>query len=126
MTNKYRNIKTEVEGIVFDSRKEAKYYLYLKQLLHDGKISSLQRQVPYELVPAVYEEQIIHLKTKDKAVKKLVQRPILYVADFVYVENTTGETVVVDVKGQKATMTKEFVMKKKMMLAFLNIKIKLV
>lgn len=126
MINKYRNIRTEADGIVFDSKKEAKYYLYLKQLLIGGKISDLRRQVPYELVPAVYEEQIIHLKTKDKIIKKLVQRPITYVADFVYVDNCTGATVVVDVKGQKATMTKEFVLKKKMMLAFLNIKIKLV
>lgn len=124
--NKYHNTKTEVDGIVFDSKKEAKYYLYLKQLEKEGKISDLQRQVQYELVPAVWRDEIVHLKTKDKVVRRQVQRPIYYVADFVYVNTLDGGTQVIDIKGGKATITKEFILKKKMMLALKGIDIKVI
>lgn len=124
--NKYHNTKTEVDGIVFDSKKEAKYYLYLKQLEKEGKITDLQRQVQYELVPAVWRDEIVHLKTKDKVVRRQVQRPIYYVADFVYVNTLDGSTQVVDIKGGKATITKEFILKKKMMLALKGIDIKVI
>lgn len=120
MINKYLNKKTEIDGRVFDSRKEAKYYLYLKQCVADGAISDLRMQVPYELVPAVWEEQVVHLKTKDKTVRRQVQKPITYVADFVYVDNITGKTIVTDVKGFR---TKEYYLKKKMMRALLGISI---
>lgn len=124
--NKYHNTKTEVDGIVFDSKKEAKYYLYLKQLEKEGRITDLQRQVQYELVPAVWRNEIVHLKTKDKVVRRQVQRPIYYVADFVYVNTLDGSTQVVDIKGGKATITKEFILKKKMMLALKGIDIKVI
>lgn len=117
---KYGNKKTEVDGIGFDSRKEAKYYIHLKQLADAGEICNLQMQVKYELIPAIWEEQIVHLKTKDKAVRKCVQRAVHYIADFVYENSDTGETVVVDVKGMR---TKEYKLKKKMMRAFLGISI---
>lgn len=120
MHNKYGNKITYLDGYKFDSRKEAKHYLSLKVDLHDGKISNLRLQVPYELVPAIYEEEIKHLKTKDKIVKKCVQRAIIYVADFVYEDNVTGKTVVVDVKGKK---TKEYLLKKKLMRALKGISI---
>lgn len=120
MRSKYGNIKTEVDGIVFDSRKEARYYLYLRQRLCDGEISDLRRQVPYELVPAVYREETVHLKTKDKTVRKIVQRPVRYIADFVYVDVKTGTPQVIDCKGVR---TKEYLIKKKMMLAFHGIEV---
>lgn len=120
MRNKYLNKKTEIDGIVFDSRREAKYYLYLKNLLESDKIRDLQRQVPYELVPAVWEDKIVHLKTKDKTVRRQVQRPITYIADFVYVDCTDNATKVIDCKGFR---TKEYMLKKKMMRAFKGIDI---
>lgn len=119
--NKYLNKKTVVDGITFDSRKEAKYYIYLKQLERDGKIENLQMQVPYELIPAVYENTVVHLKTKDKIVRKCIQRAVNYYADFVYFDKELVETQIVDTKGFK---TKEYLLKKKMMLAFKGIKIK--
>lgn len=118
--NKYRNCKTEVDGILFDSKREARYYLYLKQLEKDGKISDLRRQVPYELVPAVWRDEVVHLKTKDKTVRRQVQRPITYVADFVYVDASDGSTKVVDAKGLRL---KDYILKKKMMLAFHGISV---
>lgn len=118
--NKYLNKKTEVDGILFDSKKEALYYRKLKCSQDAGKIRDLQMQVSYELIPAVYRDVTVHLKTKDKIVRKQIQRPIIYKADFVYIDCSTGNTEVVDVKGIR---TKEYILKKKMMLALKGIEI---
>lgn len=115
MRTKYGNRKVSVDGRVFDSRKEARYYLFLKDAERKGEISDLRMQVPYEIVPAIYEDEVVHLKTKDKIVKRCVQKAVHYVADFVYHDNASGREEVVDVKGGKATITREFILKKKMM-----------
>ena len=121
--SKYLNKKTEIDGIIFDSRKEANYYLYLKQKEREGEISNLQLQVPFEVIPAVYGEKVIHLKTKDKPVKYCIQKAAHYVADFVYIETVTGKKVVVDVKSEITRKNPEYRLKKKMMLAFNGIEI---
>lgn len=120
--SKYLNKKTEVDGILFDSRKEAKYYLYLKEQEKAGNISNLRRQVSYEIVPAVYKEEVQHLKTKDKIIRRCVQKAAHYVADFVY-SLPTGEEIVVDVKSEITRKNAEYRLKKKMMLAFNRIEI---
>lgn len=96
---KYQSKKTVVDGITFDSAKEAKRYAELRLLQRAGQIFELQRQVPYVLVP----KQVIDGKT--------VERPVVYKADFVYTEN--GSEVVEDVKGLR---TKEYIIKRKLML----------
>lgn len=120
MRPKYGNRKVEKDGILFDSLKEAAYYLHLKTLLANGEIEDLRLQVPYELIPAIYETQTVHLKTKDKTVEKCVQKAVHYVADFVYKDVATGEERVIDTKGFR---TKDYILKKKMMRAFLGIAI---
>lgn len=82
--SKYRAKKTVVDGITFDSRKEADRYLVLRGMEEDGNIENLRRQVRYELVPA-FDVDGKHY------------RPVCYVADFVYRED--GREVVEDVKG---------------------------
>lgn len=82
--SKYHAKKTTVDGITFDSRREADRYLVLKSMEEDGAIEDLRRQVRYELVPA-FDVDGKHY------------RPVSYVADFVYVED--GKEVVEDVKG---------------------------
>ena len=124
--SKFHNKPVWYDGIKFDSTKEGNYYLYLKQLQENGIISNLQMQVPYEVIPPVYIEEIKHLKTKDKTVKRCVQRATNYVADFVYVMTSTGEKEVVDVKGKTAPLTKEFRLKQKLMLYRHGITIKIV
>lgn len=84
--SKYHAKKTTVDGITFDSRKEADRYLTLKAMEEDGLIENLRRQVRYELVPA-FDVDGRHY------------RPVSYTADFVYVAG--GKTVVEDVKGMK-------------------------
>lgn len=121
--SKYLNKKTEVDGILFDSRKEAKYYLYLRTLEKTGEIQNLRRQVSYEIIPAVYREETKQLKTKTKTITKCVQQAAHYIADFVY-DLPNGETVVVDVKSVITRKNAEYRLKKKMMLAFNGIEIK--
>jgi hypothetical protein len=126
MKSKFGNKITYVDDIRFDSKSEANYYLYLKQLQESGVISNLQLQVPYEIIPAVYVDEVKHLKTKDKTVKRCVQKATNYYADFVYVITATGEKEVVDVKGKTAPLTKEFRLKQKLMLYRHGIPIKIV
>lgn len=80
-----------MDGITFDSRKEADRYLVLKGMEEDGAIEDLRRQVRYELVPA-FDVDGRHY------------RPVYYVADFVYVED--GKEVVEDVKGMRTDVYK--------------------
>ena len=71
---KYRAVKVNVDGITFDSKREAERYLELKQMVKDGKIEGLRLQFPFELQPGF-------INSKGKKV-----RPIIYKADFVYTE----------------------------------------
>lgn len=89
--SKYHAKKTCVDGIVFDSKREADRYLILKSMEEDGAIEDLRRQVRYELIPA-FDVDGRHY------------RPVYYVADFVYVEN--GKEVVEDVKGMRTDVYK--------------------
>lgn len=115
---KYHNKKVKYEGRVLDSIKEKRRYCQLQLLERQGIISDLRLQVPFELIPPIYEDVEVQLKTKTKIVKKLVQRATTYVADFVYLQN--GRVVVEDAKGFK---TPEYKLKKKMMRAFRGIAI---
>ena len=120
---KYANTKTEVDGILFDSKKEASYYIELKHRRLSGEITNLRLQVRYEILPSVKEEEIKQLKTKQKIVERCVQRPTYYVADFVYTNPETGQDVVVDVKSKATHKDKVFRLKKKMMRALLGINV---
>ena len=97
--SKYLNKKVVVNGIEFDSKKEARRYQDLLLLLNAGKISDLQLQVPYELIPAQKEPPTIGPKGGVKP-GKTIERSVVYVADFVY-KDEYGRTVVEDVKGYK-------------------------
>lgn len=121
MQNKYYNKKCEINGIVFDSRKEARRYQELLLLQRAGVIKSLQRQVKYVLIPAQYESFERYGKNGQELTpgKKLVERECAYVADFVYLEG--GKTVIEDTKGMK---TKDYIIKRKLMLYTHGIRIR--
>lgn len=120
---KYHNKRVEYEGIVFDSLKEKRRYCQLQLWEKHGIISDLRLQVSYELIPAIYEDVVVQLKTKTKTEKKLVQRATTYVADFVYVQD--GKTIVEDVKGSSNVLTPEFKLKMKLMRYMHGIEIKI-
>lgn len=96
---KYNNRKVVIDGITFDSQKEGNFYCELKMFRMAGEVKDFSLQVPYELQP------------KFKCSGKTI-RAIKYVADFV-VTYADGSTAVIDTKGYK---TKEYLLKKKMLL----------
>ena len=120
MRSKYHNKKVTFDGIEFDSKKEMYRYIRLKSMQEEGLISELRMQVPYEVIPAVYEKAEKQLKTKVKIVDRCVQKATHYIADFVYTDKD-GNMVVEDAKGMR---TEKYLLKKKMMRAFLGITIK--
>lgn len=103
--SKYRNKKTEVDGIVFDSKKEAARYGELKLLERQGVIRDLTRQVRLPL--EVDGERIC-----------------VYVCDFRYFKKNKGLSfgnwIYEDVKGLR---TPVYLLKKKLVRALLKIDI---
>jgi hypothetical protein len=93
LPSKYGNKPTEVDGIRFSSKREARRWQDLCLLEKAGQISKLERQVRFPIV-----------------IGKL--KVTTYVADFTYLES--GMLVVEDAKGMK---TREYVLKKKLMQA---------
>ena len=120
---KYHSKKTVIDGITFDSKREAERYSELKLLERCGAISNLELQKVYELIPAQYEMYERYGKNGQrlKDGKKCIEKSCIYKADFVYIDNETGQQVVEDVKGFR---TKEYKIKKKLMLYIHGIKIK--
>ena len=121
--HKYGNRTVAVDGIAFDSIREARRYKQLKLLLLSGEIVGLSMQVPFELVPAQYEETgEVYSKGPRKGQPKqgkCIEKSVVYVADFVYFEN--GKRVVEDTKGVR---TPEYIIKRKLMLQKYGIRIR--
>lgn len=107
--------------------KEAERARVLHLLEKAGKIRELREQVRFELIPAQYDVGTRIVPGKDgkpdkiQTVRKCVERAVYYVADFFYVDCATEEEVVEDVKGVR---TKEYIIKRKLMLWRHGIKIK--
>lgn len=122
--NKFNAHKTEVDGISFDSHKEAARYLQLEMLEKAGEIKDLQRQVKFVLIPTQREPDIIG-KRGGKKPGKLIEQELSYIADFVYTDTATGQQVVEDVKGYKGdgSAYKVFTIKRKLMLYLKGIRI---
>ena len=121
--NKYHNrhVKTS-DGIVHDSQREATRWIELKLLERAGHIKNLNRQVKFVLIPAQYEMTVQGGTRKRTTTKtKLIERECAYIADFVYTDAETEKTVVEDTKGVK---TKDYVIKRKLMLYIHKIRIK--
>lgn len=115
---KYGSKKVTIDGITFDSKKEAHRYCELKLLLRAGKIKGLELQKPFELIPAQREPSTM-TKTGKEKLGRVIEQSVKYVADFVYTEN--GQTIVEDTKGFR---TKDYIIKRKLMLYVYGIKIK--
>lgn len=101
--SKYHNVKVEVDGIKFDSGREAKRYKALKELQRLGIISELRLQIPYELCPAQY---VLGFNGKQICAR----RSMKYIADFVYIRDRVE--IVNDSKGMRL---KEYIQKKNLM-----------
>lgn len=105
--SKYHSRKITRDGITYDSVKEFSRHQELLLLERAGAIQGLKRQVSFELIPSQRYDG------------KVIERPVRYIADFTYTEN--GNLVVEDVKGMR---TKEYILKRKMMLYLCGIRIR--
>lgn len=107
---KYGNKKTVVNGIVFDSKREAARYGQLRLLEKAGQIDTLTLQPKFTLIPS-------QRNADGKA-----ERPVVYIADFMYRED--GRFVVEDVKSEVTRKKPEYVIKRKLLLRDHGITIK--
>lgn len=101
MQGKYKNIKAEYNGIVYDSRKEMRRAVALDWMLKAGVIRDLERQKRFVL-------QEGYVNNKGEKI-----REICYLADFCYYDNEKGKYIVEDVKSP-ATRTDVYLIKKKL------------
>lgn len=99
MAAKYGNRITVLDGITFASKLEAKRYGELRMLERAGWISDLQLQPKFELIPS------------QRNADGRAERPVTYVGDFSYIEG--GRRVVEDAKGMR---TKDYIIKRKLLL----------
>lgn len=122
MGNKYHSKEIIIDGIKFQSKKEGKRWIVLKQYEKEGKIYNLQRQVKFLLIPAQREPDKVGIRggiTKGKVIEKECS----YIADFVY--GTEDGLVVEDVKGYKfGGAYSVFSIKRKLMLKEYGIRVK--
>ena len=93
----------------YASRKEHRRANELQLMQRAGSISNLREQVSYELIPPQRGTD-----------GKVLERACTYIADFVYTDNATGQTIVEDTKGFR---TKEYIIKRKLMLHVHGIRI---
>ena len=101
MYRKYRNTKTVIDGIKFDSKLEAERYAQLKILERAGVIRDLELQPEYELIPS--------FRKNGKTWRRTV-----YKADFRYILAEDDRIIIEDVKGSTAVITDVFRLKQKL------------
>ncbi len=108
--SKYGAKKVTYDGKTFDSQKEAQRYAELRLLERGKVISGLECQKTFVLIPNQKDEN-----------GKVIERAVKYVADFTYTDTKTGKWIVEDTKGFK---TKEYIIKRKLMLHKYGIRIR--
>lgn len=115
---KYGNRKVRYQGAVYDSRKEARRAAELSLLEKAGKITDLQTQVKFVLIPTQREQDTVGKRGGIKK-GKVIEKECAYYADFVYTDGN-GRRIVEDTKGLRTT---EYIIKRKLMLYVHGIKI---
>lgn len=104
--SKYGNKRVTVDGIRFDSIREANRWQELRLMERAGAVRDLQRQVSFELIPA-------------QRVSGRQLKPIRYIADFSYLDER-GNRIIEDSKGAK---TPVYCIKKRMLLWLYGIEV---
>ena len=99
---KYKNKKVEINGMVFDSKKEASRYWELLMLQDGGVIKDLEVHKKYSLIPS--QKGVIRN-----------ERPVYYVADFVYFDIEQNKTIIEDVKSEATKKDRVYRIKKRFM-----------
>ena len=110
--SKYHSRKITRDGQTFDSLKEYRRFCELSLLEKAGAIKDLKRQVKFVLIPAQHE-MVWNDRKKEYCQGKCIERECAYIADFVYIDMKNGFETVEDTKGFK---TKDYIIKRKLML----------
>ena len=110
--NKFNAQKVEMDGMTFDSKKEHKRYIELKEMQQRGEIFGLEHHTKFELAPKVKIEG-----------EKRAKPALRYFADFTYY-NTRGEYIVEDVKSAATRKKDSYRNKKHLMKTVLNIDVR--
>lgn len=97
--NKYNAKKTEVDGITFDSAKEARKYAELRLLQRAGEVTEIELQPKFTLLPG--------FRYRGKKIQG-----VTYTADFL-VTYKDGSRQIVETKGYK---TRDYILRKKLLL----------
>ena len=105
--SKYGAKRTEVDGIVFASKREAKRYCELKMLERVGQVKELELQPKFPLYVCGRKNGELH-------------QVCVYIADFRYRTGVNGVLIIEDAKGMK---TPTYRLKKKMVEAQYGIEI---
>ena len=111
--NKFGARKIRNEWGEFDSRAEMARYIELVQMQRMGLINGLQRQVRYEIIPAIKVQKEIALKTKTKVVERVDEKAAHYTCDFQYTQD--GVLVIEDAKSEATRKEKDYVLRRKLM-----------
>lgn len=120
---KYGNKKLRYQGQVFDSMKETRRFAELSLLEKAGKITDLQTQVKFVLIPSQREPDTVGKRGGIKR-GKVIEKECSYIADFTY-KDENGVLRVEDVKGYRGGGAYAiFTVKRKLMLYVHGIKIK--
>lgn len=112
MSRKYRNTKTVVDGITFDSKREAARWTELRLLERAGHVRDLERQVVYELAPSVKFEGA-----------RRAQPALRLIVDFRYTDVRACRVVLEDVKG---VITTAFTIKRHLLKALRGLEVRLI
>ena len=103
MGSKYKNVKTVVDGIKFDSKKEAERYKILCRMEECGTIEHLELQ-----------RKILLLEPQTFPDPSYNERAVYYKADFFYWDKIRKRYVVEDVKGSRKALRPEYIIKRKL------------
>lgn len=111
--NKFGARKFRNEWGEWASKSEFWRFAELLEMQRRGLISGLQRQVKYEIIPAIRVQKEIALKTKTKVVERVDEKAAHYTCDFQYTQD--GVLVIEDAKSEATRKEKDYVLRRKLM-----------
>ena len=110
---KYFAKKIETNYGKFDSLSEYERYLELLKEEREGKITDLQRQVEFEVLPKLVRKERVQLKTKVKYKEVVLERAVKYTPDFTY--KTFGKTFIEEVKSRGTMQARDYPLRRKLL-----------
>ena len=111
---KYFAKKVECDGHQFDSRQERDRYKRLRLMEEAGEIEHLQLQKEFEIIPTLYREVTVEMKTKTKRVLRVEEKKAVYTCDFFYHDITNDTWVIEEYKSPMTAHLPDYVLRRKL------------